>query len=1322
MLVLMLAAAAPAAAAPPDAGPGSPPGAGDGAALGGVVPDRDTLHSTWEAAATALWGVVGGAMWTDAGLAVDEAELARWRSRQLDALTRERAALEARIEAVTGLAAEVVEPPPGLLAAGLAEVAPPVAPESVLSSWLTALAPAADAGVGTMADAGVAAGADGFEDSEPNLAGPGGADGGVVGGRGGAGPDGPDGSDGLDGSDGPDGDGGARAGHAQPTVALWPASDVDLTDADAVAAFRDALTRRRVALHAEASDWAAIEDTLTKSWQSDAAAAPAAGRRRARDPRQPAAEAAADALAAVRAARLEQVQLRGQLALRELALVEASWSYLGRSQPARRAAQELVGESARAIAAAAERAARDVQAAADAEQAARSEQARAASRAEATLSAERARLYHVQQEQGRFEQEVVLAYRQTVVDERDQLGAERDDFLKRVEAAVAADEDDDERALARARERTRAELHDQLRAALARARLVALPEIFGLLTGLAPAPRPGSLRVEVRALPDEYEAGRAELEELRSALSKRARTYEADLRELTQERVRLYYEHITALYRARMTLWQTLPETRREMLASPLSARTQGQLWQEATQAAVGAAYWLNRRVEELGAGLSLLRDYGTLGRALWWIFDIAFILFVLRFCLRRWDGWMLRAVELIGTALPVGPWTLFLARLCEFARSFGPALLWLAAIELVYWQLGGDAEAPPEARILHPIGFWFATFRVQMRLVERITAVLESRTQERARENAEFDEAGFEHTRGDGAGTGARDGAGAGARDGAGTGARGGGDEAQRASGSASAAANPPAQAAVNAASLPRAPISWKLVRRVWRLLSGYLGIVLIVRALITVGMGEALVYALFMRIALWIGIVLAGVYIHIHRKTIAELVVTYLKPGSKLTQLIASHGHRFYGAALTFVALTSVIITRLTIWARDEVANLDAAKRLLAFMFRRRVEKHAAEHGRVLERVEELPKDLQAAFPAGALTPSDRPVKTKVLAEIRDAFAAWQEQRVQGSVVIVGARGMGKSTVLSMLESELEAPITSVEVTTKYVQSAALIAALGGLLELAVPAAQGGEETIGPVVFSSEEDLIQAIRDQGPRIMALDGCHNFFLRQVDGFRAWETFTRIVNQTCEQVFWVLGFNDVAWDYLANIAGGVAYFRRVVKMPPWTDEELRRLILTRMRRAGYRSNFTDLLVTNIEGVGTRAQIIRTSRGYFRLLWDFTAGNPRVATHFWLRSLVPDEETRTARVHLFAAPRIQALEALSDDMAFVLTAVVEHENINVDELAAVSNLSPDFCRFAVDYCCEHGYLVLNSSTARVRLSIHWQQSIIRYLRRRHLLYS
>ncbi|MEM9492388.1 MAG: hypothetical protein AAGC55_24795, partial [Myxococcota bacterium] len=151
-------------------------------------------------------------------------------------------------------------------------------------------------------------------------------------------------------------------------------------------------------------------------------------------------------------------------------------------------------------------------------------------------------------------------------------------------------------------------------------------------------------------------------------------------------------------------------------------------------------------------------------------------------------------------------------------------------------------------------------------------------------------------------------------------------------------------------------------------------------------------------------------------------------------------------------------------------------------------------------------------------------------------------------------------------------------------------------------------------------------------------------------------------------------------------------------------------------------NFTDLLVTRLEGVETQAQIIRTSQGYFRLLWDFTDGNPQVANHFWLRSLVPDSERRRVRVHLFAAPRIEELEKLPDDIAFVLAAVVEHKKITAGELVTVSNMTPEFCRFALRYCRECGYLRRNPETGRTQLATHWQQTIIRYLKRRHLLYS
>lgn len=418
--------------------------------------------------------------------------------------------------------------------------------------------------------------------------------------------------------------------------------------------------------------------------------------------------------------------------------------------------------------------------------------------------------------------------------------------------------------------------------------------------------------------------------------------------------------------------------------------------------------------------------------------------------------------------------------------------------------------------------------------------------------------------------------------------------------------------------------------------------------------------------------------------------------------------------------------MLRRLASFSRRRVAGMEATNRMLAFLFRRRVEKHAAELGRVLDSPRPLPAELLEQFPLDALSSSGRPVKPRSLVQIKETFAVWERERLQGSVAVVGSRGMGKSTLLRLLDDELSMPVVHARVTNKCTHSSQLVAALSELLGLSTPIlGEDGAPLAGDGATRSlvdEDEMVAALRAQEPHVIALDGCHHFFLRQVGGFDAWEAFTRIVNQSADRVFWVMSFDTAAWEYLSNIAGRVSYFRKIIHLLPWSDDDLRRLLLTRMRRAGYRTSFTDLLVTRIEGVETRAQVIRTSQGYFRLLWDFTDGNPGMATHYWLRSLVPESDKKRVRVHLFAVPPLPELEALPDDINFILTAVAEHGSLNTTELAAVSNMDMAFCRFAVTYCHEHGYLARDPDTGRFRLSLHWQGTISRYLKRKHFLYS
>ncbi|WP_428261846.1 hypothetical protein [Haliangium sp.] len=1055
---------------------------------------------------------------------------------------------------------------------------------------------------------------------------------------------------------------------------------LDLGSADAVDSFLPVLDRGRQGLAVAAADARAVEAAVVVQWSVpapvDAGPAPDLGRRRRRPGATPDAGVAsidADPVPPPPVdAQLERVRRERELAEARVILLDAIRVYLVASQPARREA-EAQDSAERAIAERDQQAERARREAAAARQSALEEQERAASLAEASLRKEEAAMHEVAEQLARFERVVVLAREREIGREHDRLSAQEAELAK-IEPAATRYQDVQQALL-------------EARFALVPARLLDLLAAARWPRPAPPVPAPPPvLSEEVRELPGEYQAAVTELEHLRDRLEREAARKREEVRELWRAWAALRYLHLGKLYALRIdTRAQLAPE--HAAVRAPLSASaTIDELRGELAQVVIALGYWASRRLDAARAGLGLLRDLSVIGELLWWLFDIVVIVLLLRFCLRGWDGWMQRLVEFIGTTLPVGPWTLTLARLCDFARAFGPPLLWLGAARVVYWQLGqdhGDAgiQAPPEAEVGYRLVFWVALFRALMHFIDRLSRYFEQRAHERAREYAELQ-----------------------AQDSA---------FAEEHPGEASDQPPPAPESAP-------VQVPWPLLARAWRILSGYLAVVFILLSLVEYGLDRGVLWTLATRYAWWGGVLLLAICLHVWRAAIADVVAGRLAREGALARLTARHGRRLYGAVVSALALVVVLAHRLGLFVRDEVAGLDATKRLLAFLFRRRVEKQAAERGRVLEQPLPLPEALVAQFPTNAIGQADRPVKLETLSEIKASYKAWQKDRVQGSVVVVGATGMGKSTLLAMLEGELEAPVLSAEITTKYTQPRALVAALGGLLGLSP--ALAGDEVAGPRVFTDEDELIEAICAQPPTIIALDGCHNFFLRQVGGFAAWEAFTRIVNQSCEQVFWVLTFNDAAWDYLRNIAGGVAYFRRVVEIGRWSDEQLRRLLLTRMRRAGYRPNFTDLLVTRIEGVETRAQVIRTSQGYFRLLWDFTDGNPRVATHYWLRSLVPDPDKPRVRVHLFAAPRIEELEELSDDMAFVLTAVVEHENLDADELTAVSNLPADFCRFALDYCCEHGYLREGGGSGRFRLATHWQQPIIRYLKRRHFLYS
>jgi hypothetical protein len=110
------------------------------------------------------------------------------------------------------------------------------------------------------------------------------------------------------------------------------------------------------------------------------------------------------------------------------------------------------------------------------------------------------------------------------------------------------------------------------------------------------------------------------------------------------------------------------------------------------------------------------------------------------------------------------------------------------------------------------------------------------------------------------------------------------------------------------------------------------------------------------------------------------------------------------------------------------------------------------------------------------------------------------------------------------------------------------------------------------------------------------------------------------------------------------------------------------------------------------------EVIRTSERYRRLLWDYADGNPRIALHFWLRSLAPDGPQHV-RLRLFAAPSADDLEGLQEEARFVLGAVVLHQSLTVPEAARVSRYTPALCESLLDFLLMRlADLCLNSTSS------------------------
>jgi flagellar biosynthesis GTPase FlhF len=385
---------------------------------------------------------------------------------------------------------------------------------------------------------------------------------------------------------------------------------------------------------------------------------------------------------------------------------------------------------------------------------------------------------------------------------------------------------------------------------------------------------------------------------------------------------------------------------------------------------------------------------------------------------------------------------------------------------------------------------------------------------------------------------------------------------------------------------------------------------------------------------------------------------------------------------------------------FVRVYVLGFDFVKRILAYWFRREVEKQSES------RTSDVgDADIEAEL-YDTFDPEHR--STKLVPSVADKQVDEVIERIHlpgGAVfALVGERGSGKTTLLERIHEKT--PDTSV-----------IRCPVGGIAEFHKVLRRELELDED----ASDEDVIDLLNKRaGDNALLLDDAQHLVRPVVDGLEEFDRLIVLARSSSVSCTWVFAFDAVIWQFFKRAREVRPLFDDIIELRPWSEEGIVRLLGSRSDEVELDADFSRLMAKlppDADEVDAQEALERARNGFYRLLWDYSLGNPGVSLHFWRESLrcAPDG---THIVRLFEPPDTSDLDRLPDSTVFVLRAVVQLERAAIDEVVEATMLGRRQVEDSISYALRRGYL--EEVDGRYRIRWKWFRTITRFLARKHLL--
>lgn len=427
-------------------------------------------------------------------------------------------------------------------------------------------------------------------------------------------------------------------------------------------------------------------------------------------------------------------------------------------------------------------------------------------------------------------------------------------------------------------------------------------------------------------------------------------------------------------------------------------------------------------------------------------------------------------------------------------------------------------------------------------------------------------------------------------------------------------------------------------------------------------------------------------------------ELLARLRKEGSQgpLHRWVLERPGASFGLAAASLAALYLGASAAARLARGWVNGFNLARKAHAYLFQRELDKLNREHPTA--RYSPLSEgELERLGPGS-------PSVSWIAGPEDDAIGLIKErvEARQGNVIaLVGARGMGKSTMLRQLRQGEDALWVDGEgEDLEFIRrSLADQLDLDSMASLSAIGAALDQET-------------------RPRLLLLDGARALIRPIMDGLAGFDQLVNVARSCSQRAVWVIAIDAVVWKFLSCARGVYPLFDEVIFLKPWGEDRIAELLQQRTGEVELAPSFERLLEEPVVDELELAEALQERKAsYFRLLWDQAGGNPGVALELWRHALVRDEGGKV-QVKPLRTPDAKDLEQLPDEALFVLRAILQLSPATPEQVEAATGLDGKTIQDALRYGLAHDYL--QQRDQRYLVSWSWYPLLEQLLQRRQLL--